>query len=85
MPPEVIKALRLGLDGSPITISGMQRRLGLGFPRAAKLHDIMIANGFIAPTGDDKKNRVCLTEEEIDALEFGGDAPDGGEEDGGEE
>ena len=84
-PPEIFKALRMGLDGSPITISGMQRRLGLGFPRAAKLHDIMIANGFIAPTGDDKKNRVCLTEEEIDALEFGGDAPDGGEEDGGEE
>ena len=84
-PPEIFKALRMGLDGSPITISGMQRRLGLGFPRAAKLHDIMIANGFIAPTGDDKKNRVCLTEEEIDALESGGDVPDGGEEDGGEE
>ena len=32
VPPEVIKALRLGLDGSPVTISGMQRKLGLGFP-----------------------------------------------------
>lgn len=79
VPPEVIKALRLGLDGSPVTISGMQRKLGLGFPRAAKLHDYMLAEHFIAPTGDDKKNRVCLTEAEIDALEFGGSA-EGGEE-----
>ena len=72
LPEEIFKALRMGLDGSPITISGMQRKLGLGFPKAAKLFDIMTEHGFIAPTGDDKKNRVCISEEEIDALENGG-------------
>ena len=72
IPPEVIKALRMGLDGSPVTISGMQRKLGLGFPKAAKLFDIMVDMHLIAPMGDDKKNRVCISEEEIDALENGG-------------
>lgn len=76
LPPEVFKALRMGLDGSPITISGMQRKLSLGFPKAAKIFDIMVDMHLIAPSGDDKKNRVCVTEAEIDALEFG----DGGGE-----
>ena len=62
----------MGLDGSPVTISGMQRKLGLGFPKAAKLFDIMVDMHLIAPMGDDKKNRVCISEEEIDALENGG-------------
>ena len=72
----MFKALRMGLDGSPITISGMQRKLSLGFPKAAKIFDIMVDMHLIAPSGDDKKNRVCVTEAEIDALEFG----DGGGE-----
>ena len=81
LPPEVFKALRMGLDGSPITISGLQRKLGLGFPKAAKIVDIMSEHGFIAISDEDKKHRVCISEEEIDALENGG----GEDEDGSEE
>ena len=80
LPPEVFKALRMGLDGSPITISGLQRKLGLGFPKAAKIVDIMSEHGFIAISDEDKKHRVCISEEEIDALENGGGEDDDGSE-----
>ena len=68
IPPEVFGALRMGLEGNPITISGMQRRLGLGFPKAAKLFDYMKDMHFIEPTEDGKKHKICITEEELEAL-----------------
>ena len=80
MPPEVFDAVRMGLDGTPITISSMQRKLSLGFPKAAKIFDIMKDMGLIEYDAETKKHRVCISEEELDALENGG-----GEEDGGEE
>ena len=46
----------------------MQRRLGLGFPKAAKLFDYMKDMHFIEPTEDGKKHKICITEEELEAL-----------------
>lgn len=72
IPPEVFAAVRMGLEGNPITISGMQRRLGLGFPKAAKIFDLMRDMHLIEPTEDGKKHKVCITEEELEELENGG-------------
>ena len=69
LPPVFFEALRKGLDGSPVTISGMQRKLGLGFPLAAKMFDIMVDMHLIATSGTDQKHRVCVTAEQIDELE----------------
>lgn len=73
IPPEVFAAVRMGLEGNPITISGMQRRLGLGFPKAAKIFDLMRDMHLIEPTEDGKKHKVCITEEELEELENGGE------------
>ena len=72
IPPEVYDAVRMGLDGTPITISSMQRKLSLGFPKAAKIFDIMKDMGLIEYDAETKKHRVCISEEELDALENGG-------------
>ena len=76
IPPEVFAAVRMGLDGTPITISGMQHKLSLGFPKAAKIFDLMRDMHLIEPTEDGKKHKVCITEEELDAMMNG----DGSEE-----
>lgn len=81
VPPEVFDAVRMGLDGTPITISSMQRKLSLGFPKAAKIFDIMKDMGLIEYDAETKKHRVCISEEELNALENGdGDGEDDGEE-----
>ena len=72
IPPEVYDAVRMGLDGTPITISSMQRKLSLGFPKAAKIFDIMKDMGLIEYDAETKKHRVCIAEVELDALENGG-------------
>lgn len=80
IPSEVFAAVRMGLEGNPITISGMQRRLGLGFPKAAKIFDLMRDMHLIEPTEDGKKHKVCITEEELEELENGGNADGENEE-----
>ena len=82
VPPEVFAAARIGLDGTPLTISSLQRKLNLGFPKAARVVDIMKDLGIVEYNTDDKKYHVVISEEELDALENGDktDPEDGGEE-----
>ena len=82
VPPEVFAAARIGLDGTPLTISSLQRKLNLGFPKAARVVDIMKDLGIVEYNADDKKYHVVISEEELDALENGDktDPEDGGEE-----
>ncbi len=68
IPPEVFDAVRMGLEGNLITISSMQRKLGLGFPKAAKIFDTMKEMGLIEPDPESKKHKVCITEEELEEL-----------------
>lgn len=69
LPPELFDALRLGLDGAPLSISNMQRRLGLGWPKAAKIYDMMDDMGLLKPDDKDpKRKKVAITEEELEQL-----------------
>lgn len=68
IPPEVFEAVRMGLEGNLITISSMQRKLGLGFPKAAKIFDIMKDMNLIEPDPESKKHKVCITEEDLEEL-----------------
>ena len=58
----------MGLEGNLITISSMQRKLGLGFPKAAKIFDIMKDMNLIEPDPESKKHKVCITEEDLEEL-----------------
>lgn len=50
--------------GDTVSITTLQRRMGLGFPRAAKLVDIMEARGIIGPAEGQKPRKVLMTKEE---------------------
>ncbi len=74
-PPELYEALRLGIElreeqDAPISISYMQRRLGLGWPKAAKIYDMMDLRGYLTPDEHDpKKKKVNISYEELEELQ----------------
>lgn len=74
IPPELFDALRLGIelreeDNLPISISFLQRRLGLGWPKAAKIHDLMDTMGYLTPDEHDKKKKIVnISYDELDEL-----------------
>ncbi len=74
IPPELFDALQLGIElreeqDAPISISFMQRRLGLGWPKAAKIFDKMDLMGYLTPDEHDpKKKKVNITYEELEEL-----------------
>lgn len=74
--PMFAQAVKLAIDNGSISISMLQRRLYLGFPRAAKLLDMMEARGFISkPAPGNKQREILITQEEYDRLfsDEGGD------------
>lgn len=76
LPPELFDALRLGIElreeqDAPISISFMQRRLGLGWPKAAKIYDKMDLLGYLSPDEHDpKKKKVNITYEELERIQY---------------
>lgn len=66
-PPELFDALRLGMEES-ISASYLQRKLGLGWQKAARIGDIMKDLGVLVPDEKDpkKRSRVNMTEEEYE-------------------
>lgn len=67
--PMFAQAVKLAIDNGSISISMLQRRLYLGFPRAAKLLDMMEARGFISkPAPGNKQREILITQEEYDRL-----------------
>ena len=67
--PMFAQAVKLAIENGSISISMLQRRLYLGFPRAAKLLDMMEARGFISkPAPGNKQRDILITQEEYDRL-----------------
>ncbi|MDE6302338.1 MAG: hypothetical protein K2M36_01955, partial [Clostridia bacterium] len=80
LPPELFKALELGIElredgNSPIAISYIQRKLGLGWPKAAKIYDMMDDMGFLTAVdpSDKKKKAVNITYDQLEELRNSGD------------
>ena len=82
IPPELFDALQLGIElreeqDAPISISFMQRRLGLGWPKAAKIYDKMDLMGYLTPDEHDpKKKKVNITYEELEELKASAQSED---------
>lgn len=76
LPPELFQALELGIelredDNSPIAISYIQRKLGFGWPKAAKTFDMMMDMGFLTPDAKDKKKYIVnISREDLEALKL---------------
>ena len=69
----ILKILRLCAPGERLGIALVQRKLGLGFPLAAKLFDMMYERGYLKTRSASEGGgaTICLTEAEIEALERG--------------
>ena len=82
-PPELFKALEIGIqlreeNNAPISVSLLQRKLGLGWPKAARIYDMMDERGYLSvDEHDPKKKKVNLTYDELAALQL---AENGGDE-----
>ena len=70
IPPDYIKALRFAVEAKMISISAIQRKLGYGFPKAAKIFDWMIENKYVLNSQTGKQKQVVLSLEEFEE-EFG--------------
>ena len=59
----------------------MQRRLGLGWPEAAKIYDKMDLMGYLTPDEHDpKKKKVNITQEELEELRAAAEQGEGDDE-----
>ncbi len=81
--PLNVKAMRIGYDSGGLSTSFLQRKLGVGYPRAAKIIDWLTDNGYITPNSISGKKQMILPKEEFEERFGGGNlAVNGGTEDG---
>ncbi len=80
LPPELFKVLEIGIEmresNKPISISYVQRKLGIGFNKAAGLIDRINEMGYISDADDMKKRYVNISYEELDELRKSAEAED---------
>ena len=66
------KALRLALEYEQVSISMLQRRLRVGYARAARLADEMEQRGYVSPADGSKPRQILITWDEFNRLSGGG-------------
>lgn len=71
-----INAMRVGFDYDGISISSLQRRLGLGYPKAAKVVDWLVDNGYLSAESSHGKKKLLITKEEYEEKFCGGASDD---------
>ena len=62
----VKKAMRLAINANNLSISGLQRKLGIGFPKAGKLIDSLVEKGYISESIDNKTRKIFMTKEQFE-------------------
>ncbi len=61
-----VKAMRIGYDYGGLSVSFLQRKLGVGYPRAAKIIDWLTDNGYITPNAVANKRQMIMPKEEFE-------------------
>jgi len=64
-------AVELAIDAGKISTSLLQRRLEVGYGRAAKIIDRMEEMGFVSAPDGNKPRKILITREELDELRQG--------------
>ena len=66
---EIVKnAMRLAINNNIISISLMQRRLGLGYPRAGKIMDILVDRKYVSDSLNSRNREINMTKEEFETV-----------------
>lgn len=68
VPVEYVSALKYVVESKMVSISGIQRRFSFGFPKAAKIFDWMVREGYVLNSQNTKQKQVILTMEEFEEL-----------------
>ena len=63
---KLLAAIELAVETGKISTSLMQRRLGVGYGRAAKIIDRMEEMGFVSAPDGNKPRRILITREEFE-------------------
>ena len=66
-PVKLVEAVRLAVESQKVATSLLQRRLSIGYGRAAKLIDRMEEMGIVSPAEGNKPRRVLITAEQYAA------------------
>lgn len=64
--PKLVDALRIVIKHNNVSISGLQRVLSLGYPRAGKIVDQMERLNFISPPDNKNKRTIFITAQEFE-------------------
>lgn len=82
--PMLQSAIEIAIDEKKISTSLLQRRLSLGYGRAAKLIDVMEQRGIVSAPDGQKPRSVLITREQYHEMQMRADdniTTDEGEED----
>jgi S-DNA-T family DNA segregation ATPase FtsK/SpoIIIE len=78
--PKFREAVELAISTQKVATSLLQRRLGVGYGRAAKIIDRMEELGYVSPPeGNNRPRKVLVTYADLERLDGGG-IGDGGED-----
>jgi len=73
MDPMFMDALEVAIDSGTVSTSMLQRRLSLGYARAARIVDKMERRGYISPFDSaTKKRNILITREQFAELKMNG-------------
>lgn len=64
-----MEALKHLLEAGHASVSLLQRRLNVGYPRAARLIDILQSHGYVGPHEGSKPRKLLITAEEYADLQ----------------
>ena len=70
--PKLWDAIELAVDSGKISTSLMQRRLEVGYGRAAKMIDRMEELGFVGPADGNKPRKILVTKQDIVEMKMNG-------------
>ncbi len=66
--PQFLHALQVAVSQGKIATSLIQRKLGIGYSKAAKFIDIMQEQGFVSEPNGQKAREVLITKDELDEV-----------------
>ena len=70
-----LKAVEVVVESGQASTSMLQRRIGLGYARAARLIDVMEQRGIVGPYQGSKPRTVLMTKDQFLELKLGSDNP----------
>ena len=60
--------MRVAIKNNTISISILQRKLSIGFPKAGKLLDTLVELGYVSDLDENKNRKIYITKEQFEEI-----------------